>query len=150
MDVSAKQLADGDGKIVDYKAASELAKDFDAVYKPDSSTGDLPECGSLVTAEDRYEIPGVVAKWMEKGHNSLISDAVSDANLKSKYTDKKIAVLKAVSLAVEQAGVQNSPWQKMYRTCMRMGIPIILQQPITYIKSHIYRKLIRGKALRRS
>lgn len=30
MDVSAKQLADGDGKIVDYKAASELAKDFDA------------------------------------------------------------------------------------------------------------------------
>ena len=38
---------------------------------------------------------------MEKGHNSLISDAVSDANLKSKYTDKKIAVLKAVSLAVD-------------------------------------------------
>ena len=101
MDVSAKQLADGNGKIVDYKAASELAKDFDAVYKPDSSTGDLPECGSHVTAEDRYEIPGVVAKWMEKGHNSLIRDAVSDANLKSKYTDKKIAVLKAVSLAVD-------------------------------------------------
>ena len=101
MDVSAKQLADGNGKIVDYKAASELAKDFDAVYKPDSSTGDLPECGSHVTAEDRYEIPGVVAKWMKKGHNSLIRDAVSDANLKSKYTDKKIAVLKAVSLAVD-------------------------------------------------
>ena len=101
MDVSAKQLADGNGKIVDYKAASELAKDFDAVYKPNCSTSDLPECGSHVTAEDRYEIPGVVAKWMEKGHNSLISDAVSDANLKSKYTDKKIAVLKAVSLAVD-------------------------------------------------
>ena len=101
MDVSAKQLADGNGKIVDYKAASELAKDFDAVYKPDSSTGDLPECVSHVTAEDRYEIPGVVAKWMKKGHNSLIRDAVSDANLKSKYTDKKIAVLKAVSLAVD-------------------------------------------------
>lgn len=101
MDVSAKQLADGNGKIVDYKAASELAKDFDAVYKPNCSTSDLPECGSHVTAEDRYEIPGVVAKWMEKGHNSLIRDAVSDANLKSKYTDKKIAVLKAVSLAVD-------------------------------------------------
>ena len=101
MDVSAKQLADGNGKIVDYKAASELAKDFDVVYKPNCSTSDLPECGSHVTAEDRYEIPGVVAKWMEKGHNSLISDAVSDANLKSKYTDKKIAVLKAVSLAVD-------------------------------------------------
>ena len=101
MDVSAKQLADGNGKIVDYKAASELAKDFDAVYKPDSSTGDLPECGSHVTAEDRYEIPGVVAKWMKDGHNNLIRDAVSDANLKSKYTDKKIAVLKAVSLAVD-------------------------------------------------
>jgi len=101
MDVSAKQLADGNGKIVDYKAASELAKDFDAVYKPNCSTSDLPECGSHVTAEDRYEIPGVVAKWMKKGHNSLIRDAVSDANLKSKYTDKKIAVLKAVSLAVD-------------------------------------------------
>ena len=101
MDVSAKQLADGNGRIVDYKAASELAKDFDAVYKPNCSTSDLPECGSHVTAEDRYEIPGVVAKWMEKGHNSLIRDAVSDANLKSKYTDKKIAVLKAVSLAVD-------------------------------------------------
>ena len=101
MDVSAKQLADGNGKIVDYKAASELAKDFDVVYKPNSSTSDLSECGSHVTAEDRYEIPGVVAKWMEKGHNSLIRDAVSDANLKSKYTDKKIAVLKAVSLAVD-------------------------------------------------
>ena len=101
MDVSAKQLADGNGKIVDYKAASELAKDFDAVYQPNCSTSDLPECGSHVTAEDRYEIPGVVAKWMEKGHNSLIRDAVSDANLKSKYTDKKIAVLKAVSLAVD-------------------------------------------------
>ena len=101
MDVSAKQLADGNGKIVDYKAASELAKDFDAVYKPNCSTSDLPEYGSHVTAEDRYEIPGVVAKWMEKGHNSLIRDAVSDANLKSKYTDKKIAVLKAVSLAVD-------------------------------------------------
>ncbi len=101
MDVSAKQLADGNGKIVDYKAASELAKDFDVVYKPNSSTSDLSECGSHVTAEDRYEIPGVVAKWMKKGHNSLIRDAVSDANLKSKYTDKKIAVLKAVSLAVD-------------------------------------------------
>ena len=101
MDVSAKQLADGNGKIVDYKAASELAKDFDAVYQPNCSTSDLPECGSHVTAEDRYEIPGVVAKWMKKGHNSLIRDAVSDANLKSKYTDKKIAVLKAVSLAVD-------------------------------------------------
>ena len=101
MDVSAKQLADGNGRIVDYKAASELAKDFDVVYKPNSSTSDLSECGSHVTAEDRYEIPGVVAKWMEKGHNSLIRDAVSDANLKSKYTDKKIAVLKAVSLAVD-------------------------------------------------
>ena len=101
MDVSAKQLADGNGRIVDYKAASELAKDFDAVYKPNCSTSDLPECGSHVTAEDRYEIPGVVAKWMKKGHNSLIRDAVSDANLKSKYTDKKIAVLKAVSLAVD-------------------------------------------------
>ena len=101
MDVSAKQLADGNGKIVDYKAASELAKDFDAVYKPNCSTSDLPECGSHVTAEDRYEILGVVAKWMKKGHNSLIRDAVSDANLKSKYTDKKIAVLKAVSLAVD-------------------------------------------------
>ena len=52
------------------KAASELAKDFDAVYKPNCSTSDLPECGSHVTAEDRYEIPGVVAKWMKKGHNS--------------------------------------------------------------------------------
>ena len=101
MDVSAKQLADGNGKIVDYRAASELAKDFDAVYQPNCSTSDLPEYGSHVTAEDRYEIPGVVAKWMEKGHNSLIRDAVSDANLKSKYTDKKIAVLKAVSLAVD-------------------------------------------------
>ena len=101
MDVSAKQLADGNGRIVDYKAASELAKDFDAVYKPNCSTSDLPECGSHVTAEDRYEIPGVVAKWMKDGHNNLIRDAVSDANLKSKYTDKKIAVLKAVSLAVD-------------------------------------------------
>lgn len=105
MDVSAKQLADGNGKIVDYRAASELAKDFDAVYQPNCSTSDLPECGSHVTAEDRYVIPGVVAKWTKDGHNNLIRDAVSDANLKSKYTDKKIAVLKAVSLAVEQAGV---------------------------------------------
>ena len=40
-------------------------------------------------------------EWWQKGHNSLIRDAVSDANLKSKYTDKKIAVLKAVSLAVD-------------------------------------------------
>ena len=72
MDVSAKQLADGNGKIVDYKAASELAKDFDAVYKPNCSTSDLPECGSHVTAEDRYEIPGVVAKWMEKGHDFFL------------------------------------------------------------------------------
>ena len=101
MDVSAKQLADGNGKIVDYRAASELAKDFDAVYQPNCSTSDLPEYGSHVTAEDRYEIPGVVAKWMKDGHNNLIRDAVSDANLKSKYTDKKIAVLKAVSLAVD-------------------------------------------------
>lgn len=146
MDVSAKQLADGNGKIVDYKAASELAKDFDVVYKPNSSTSDLSECGSHVTAEDRYEIPGVVAKWMKKGHNSLIRDAVSDANLKSKYTDKKIAVLKAVSLAVEQAGVQNSPWQRMYRTCMRTNLPIILQQSTTCIRSHIYRKRIRVRA----
>ena len=39
----------------------EKEEDFDVVYKPNSSTSDLSECGSHVTAEDRYEIPGIVS-----------------------------------------------------------------------------------------
>ena len=103
MDVSAKQLADGNGKIVDYKAASELAKDFDAVYQPNCSTSDLPECGSHVTAEDRYEIPGVVAKWMKDGHNNIIEGILKNgtAAWQTSYSTAKKSVLKAVSLAVD-------------------------------------------------
>ena len=103
MDVSAKQLADGNGRIVDYKAASELAKDFDAVYKPNCSTSDLPECGSHVTAEDRYEIPGVVAKWMKDGHNNIIEGILKNgtASWQTSYSTAKKSVLKAVSLAVD-------------------------------------------------